>query len=103
MAKCDTIAGISVLRSSPDVECSSSSYRTLKVLASCGFIIYTVGYIMFTSYTLIRLHYTRMYPNKRSILRFGYLYQRFELGFAWVAIASEFLYKKPELHPFSAA
>lgn len=94
--KCDTITGISVLRSSPDVECSSGTYGSLRILGACGFVFYTIGYIAFTSYTLIRLHYTRMYPNKSSILRFGYLYERFELGYAWVAIASKLL----KIHSF---
>lgn len=76
------------MKAAVDIECSSTQYRQLRIMAGFGFVFYTLGYLGFVTHRLIHLHYRREYQDRRNLLRYGYLYQRFELGYSLVGIQS---------------
>ncbi|GMH36070.1 hypothetical protein BSKO_03938 [Bryopsis sp. KO-2023] len=89
--RCETIAGVKVMSASLSIECSSDEYRFLHALAIAGLIVYTLGYIVFSSFCLLWMHYHMAYSSKKNLVRYGFLYERFELGYSWIAVASLFV------------
>lgn len=78
------------MTASVDIECDTVHYQRLRLLASLGLVVYTIGYLLFTSLLLSRLYLNKSFSNTRCLLRFGFIYERFELGYVWTAIMSKF-------------
>ncbi|GMH34270.1 hypothetical protein BSKO_02104 [Bryopsis sp. KO-2023] len=84
--KCEDIAGVSVLRTSPSVECSNREHALLIVLAIIGTLFYSIGYLAFVAYKMFQLDKTRSFQCPVNLRRYGFLYRRFELDYFWTPI-----------------
>ncbi|GMH43897.1 hypothetical protein BSKO_11831 [Bryopsis sp. KO-2023] len=83
---CHDYGGVQVMSASLDVECSSTQYKVLLVMAVLGLVVYTCGYLVFTAYILTRLHTRKSFSDPSALNRFGFIYERFELGYAWTSV-----------------
>lgn len=80
-----------MLASSYSVECGTREHMSIVVLAVLGLIFYTAGYLVFTSLVLFKLYAKKKFSDTRSLHRYGFIYERFELGYAWTAVMSTYL------------
>ena len=78
--KCETIAGVSVLRVDASVECDED-HIFLTVLASIGIIFYVVGYLIYVIWKLFDLRNRRVFSLPRNLRRYGFIYQKYELDY----------------------
>lgn len=79
--KCVTIADVSVLEISPDVECGTEEHNRLMLLGSIGIVFYVFGYLALISWKLYDLRNRRSFSDESNIQRFGFVYQKYELDY----------------------
>ncbi|GMH36510.1 hypothetical protein BSKO_04378 [Bryopsis sp. KO-2023] len=84
--RCDSIAGKTVLSASPDIVCGSQRHRVLLGASIIGILFYLVGYVVFVSMTLFRMHKDRAFAVPKNIRRYGFLYKQYEPGYVWMAV-----------------
>lgn len=84
--KCEDIAGVSVLRTAPSIECGTKEHRELMALGFVGTVAYSIGYLLFVSWKIYQLYMHHSFQNPRNVRRYGFLYYRFELDYCWTPI-----------------
>ncbi|GMH37095.1 hypothetical protein BSKO_04968 [Bryopsis sp. KO-2023] len=83
---CEDIAGVSVLRSAPSIECNTTEHSWLMVLGVGGTLFYSLGYLIFVAWKMIQLHNAMTFQEPANLRRYGFLYRRFELEYYWTPI-----------------
>lgn len=86
--RCEDIAGVLVMSSSSSVECGTVEHKGIIGMAVVGLAFYTIGYIVFTSVVLFNLYARKKFSDTQSLHRYGFIYERFELGYSWTAVMS---------------
>ena len=93
--KCRTVSGISVLEVSPDLECGTPEHTQLIILAAIGLLFYVFGYLAYVLWKLYDLHSHRTFSDEVNILRFGFVYQKYEIPYCYtpaIAIIRKLLF-----------
>ena len=80
---CRRIAGVSVLRAAPEIECDSEERRMLLALGFIGFSVYVVGYVGFVIYILNHLRVPPTFSDAKNMRRYGILYAHYEIDYWW--------------------
>ncbi|GMH43963.1 hypothetical protein BSKO_11897 [Bryopsis sp. KO-2023] len=84
--RCDTVAGISILRSAPAIECGTYQHKWVVALGVVGLIIYGFGYLGFVVYKLSKFRFERKFSDPKHLRRFGFLYQHYEIEYYWTEV-----------------
>ena len=79
--RCEEIAGVSVLRESPDVLCGDVYHLSLKLLSVLGIAFYVVGYLVYLLWKLYDLRTRCAFADATNLRRLGFVYQKFELDY----------------------
>ena len=93
--KCRTVSGISVLEASPDLECGSWEHTQLIILAALGLLFYIFGYLAYIVWKLYDLRDRRAFSDEINLLRFGFVYQKYEIPYCYtpaIAIVRKLLF-----------
>ena len=79
--RCEEIAGVSVLKESPDVLCGDVYHLSLKLLSVLGIAFYVVGYLVYLLWKLYDLRTRCAFADATNLRRLGFVYQKFELDY----------------------
>lgn len=93
--RCRTVSGVSVLIASPNLECGTKEHYFLIALGVLGIILYVLGYLVFISWKLYRLYEERSFATELNLLRYGYIYEKYELQYYFtpvIALLRKFLF-----------
>lgn len=84
--KCESIAGDNVLREDASVVCAGEEYKRLRIIACCGIVLYVIGYLAYTIWKTFDLRNRRAFCDKVNILRYGFIYKKFENDYCFTPV-----------------
>lgn len=84
--RCQNIAGVSVLRAAPSVECGAYQYHVIRVIAALSIVVYVVGYLAFITWKLRQLRKQRTFGIHENIVCYGFLYEKFEMDYWYTPV-----------------
>lgn len=77
---------LQVMSASSNTECGTTEHKNIMIFAAIGILVYSVGYVSFTLWTLLTMWSKKSFSDPQNLRRYGFLYRRFEPDYFWMSV-----------------